>query len=809
MIQLIVKVLFTKISKLFMPKTSLLKTGLQLPIRQKSTWRDRVYVQNLRVPKVVVGLNSWNVVQPQDVNVTLKMDTDFSKASENDDLNYSLNYAVISRDIGQKLSSKNFESLIEMGSFLSQHLLTQYQGIESMALTCDLLQGDIRCKNISVEISKDRDSEERLLLLRNIEVLTLIGVFTFERLQKQYVTLDIAVPLNTIESQSIDYRLIIKDVWSYIEQTNFKTVESLVERTSQLLIQKHKLDTVTVKVIKLNAITDTDGVGVSCVRNAKDFSGMSPVVAQLKEEETLQAHSNYETANNATFNLPVSVVKRENYNDSIAYVAFGSNMSYKLENIVVGLEELANVDGNVLLDCSSMFESEPMYFEDQDLFYNGIIKLQTNLPPHELLKLCKKIEYEILQRVKKFDNGPRTIDLDIVMYLDNKNENVVLNTPDLIIPHPRMLERGFVMAPLCEVIPSNMKHPISTEPLLDHLEQLKESPFGLGLHKILPLKNNSSIKFNLPACSSSKSDVTITKQKHSFPMCPMYVVNVTPDSFSDGNQDLINYDEKICEISGQVEKALNIYPEMEKIIVDIGGCSTRPNSVQPSGEEELLRVAPLLELLNKDTELRSKIVVSLDTYRPQVARKMINYIDIINDIGGDTLGKSSSGEDSLWKVVKDHPQVGYVLSHIRGDINTMSKLNIYSEDKNGECPKGMIEIIASELDNRLKECLKFGVKRWQIILDPGLGFAKVGTQNIQVLQNLHLFKQKFPNYPILLGPSRKRFLGAITNELVAANRDVETMALVSKLALDSDCDIVRIHSLTDCVKTLKIIDALK
>ncbi|KAL6947322.1 hypothetical protein ACO0QE_002205 [Hanseniaspora vineae] len=791
-----------------MPKTNLLKTGLQLPIRQKSTWRDRVYVQNLRVPKIVVGLNSWNVVQPQDVHVNLEMATDFSIASENDDLNYSLNYAVISRDIGEKLNSKKFESLIEMGSFLSQHLLTQYKGIESMALTCDLPQGDIRCKNISVEISKDRDSEAKVLLLRNIEVLTLIGVFTFERLQKQYVTLDISVPLSSPESQNINYRSIIKDVWSYIEKTNFKTVESLVERTSQLLIQKHNLGTVTVKVIKLNAITDTDGVGVSCVRNAKDFDGVPPVVAHLEQEE--QPRSASESTNISTFDLPVSVVERENYNNSIAYLAFGSNMNHKLDNIVVGLEELANVDGNVLLDCSSMFESEPMYFEDQDLFYNGIIKLETNLLPHDLLKLCKKIEYQILQRVKKFDNGPRTIDLDIVMYLDRKNEHVVLNTPDLIIPHPRMLERGFVMAPLCEVIPSNMKHPISTEPLKDHLKQLMESPSGLGLHKILPLKNNTSIKFNLPACSALEKAVKDdTKEKHSFPMYPMYVVNVTPDSFSDGNQGLIDYNAKLSEISAQVDKALTIYPEMEKIIVDIGGCSTRPNSVQPSKEEELARVAPLLELLNNDTKLRSKTVISLDTYRPQVARKMIHYLDIINDIGGDTLGETDSDADSLWKVVKDYPHVGYVLSHIRGDISTMSKLNNYSEHSNGESAKSMTEIIASELDYRLKECLEFGVKRWQIILDPGLGFAKVGTQNIQVLQKLHLFKQKFPNYPILLGPSRKKFLGAITNEPVAADRDVETMALVSKLALDGNCDIIRIHSLTDCVKTLKVIDALR
>lgn len=119
---------------------------------------------------------------------------------------------------------------------------------------------------------------------------------------------------------------------------------------------------------------------------------------------------------------------------------------------------------------------------------NGCVEVETLLTPSELLKLCKKIEYEELQRVKQFDNGPRTIDLDIVMFLNSAGEDIIVNEPDLNIPHPRMLERTFVLEPLCELISPVHLHPVTAEPIVDHLKQLYDKQHDEDtLWKLVPL----------------------------------------------------------------------------------------------------------------------------------------------------------------------------------------------------------------------------------------------------------------------------------------------------------------------------------
>lgn len=133
-------------------------------------------------------------------------------------------------------------------------------------------------------------------------------------------------------------------------------------------------------------------------------------------------------------------------------LAFGSNIGDRFKHIQMALQLLSREKTVKLRNISSIFESEPMYFKDQTPFMNGCVEVETLLTPSELLKLCKKIEYEELQRVKQFDNGPRTIDLDIVMFLNSAGEDIIVNEPDLNIPHPRMLERTFVLEPLCELI---------------------------------------------------------------------------------------------------------------------------------------------------------------------------------------------------------------------------------------------------------------------------------------------------------------------------------------------------------------------
>lgn len=399
---------------------------------------DKVHIEQLAL-KALIGPDSWNRVTPQNCNVSLEMSTDFERASESDELKYSLNYAVISKDITQFVSpNQNYKSLGLLAERVLHYVKGKYPGIEALALKACTEDAHIRSDDISVKVHSPANPQEPdQMLISNLKLLTLIGVFTFERLQKQFVTIDICMPWSSHPEENFGHKEVIDDVVEFVETSNFKTVEALVNSVAQIVTQRRYFKTnpdaaVTVKVIKLNAITATKGVGVSCTRTYKDFI----------DKPALLAGSASTTS--TSFDLPVSNQASVNKNDlpNTAYVAFGSNVGDRVSNIQCAIDFLTSEPDVEVTRVSSIFESEPMYFQNQRLFLNGCIEIKTGLTPSELLKLCKKIEYEELKRVKEFDNGPRSIDLDIVLFKNGDGEHVVKTTDDLIIPHPRLIERS-------------------------------------------------------------------------------------------------------------------------------------------------------------------------------------------------------------------------------------------------------------------------------------------------------------------------------------------------------------------------------
>jgi 2-amino-4-hydroxy-6-hydroxymethyldihydropteridine diphosphokinase len=161
---------------------------------------------------------------------------------------------------------------------------------------------------------------------------------------------------------------------------------------------------------------------------------------------------------------------------SLAYVSFGSNLRNRLQNIKRGLQLVSRNRSITITKKSSLYETEPVGYENQGWFLNGVIEIETNVSPHKLLSLLKKVE-RIMGRKRRIRWGPREIDLDILLY----NQRCI-DTPGLIIPHPCMHERGFVLVPLVEIAPQVI-HPIfkkSAQQLLAELADKKEIKF-LGL----------------------------------------------------------------------------------------------------------------------------------------------------------------------------------------------------------------------------------------------------------------------------------------------------------------------------------------
>lgn len=156
-----------------------------IPVAKRWKFHDHVHIEKLKV-KAVVGPDSWDQLKPQNLNISLHMSTDFSKSSRLDDLKYSLNYAVISKDIGdyiKKNSKRNFKDLVSIGKTIIDYTKKTYPGIIDLKVEVQSKEGNIRSNDIK-GIVHSSDEEKNEVLIADFKMLTLIGVFTFERMKR-------------------------------------------------------------------------------------------------------------------------------------------------------------------------------------------------------------------------------------------------------------------------------------------------------------------------------------------------------------------------------------------------------------------------------------------------------------------------------------------------------------------------------------------------------------------------------------------------------------------------------------------------
>ena len=232
----------------------------------------------------------------------------------------------------------------------------------------------------------------------------------------------------------------------------------------------------------------------------------------------------------------------------------------------------------------------------------------------------------------------------------------------------------------------------------------------------------------------------------------MGILNVTPDSFADGGKYLSKAD--------AITQGRRLIAEGADII-DVGGESTRPGAERISEEEELARVIPVITELVKDGA-----VVSVDTMRSEVAKAAITVGALyVNDVSGGL------SDLKMAAVIAANPKVQYIVMHWRGHSKDMQKQAVYED---------VVKEVKDELDERVTNLLTQGVLAEQIILDPGLGFAKEAEHNWQILKNIERFQ--LLGYPLLVGASRKRFLGELINAKDTDNREAATIALTTELA---------------------------
>lgn len=262
----------------------------------------------------------------------------------------------------------------------------------------------------------------------------------------------------------------------------------------------------------------------------------------------------------------------------------------------------------------------------------------------------------------------------------------------------------------------------------------------------------------------------------------MGVLNVTPDSFSDGGL-YHSRDAALKQAHHLIHAGVDI--------LDIGGQSTRPGAAQISLDEELDRVIPVIEALRCSCDLTLRnALISVDTTRSAVARAAVRAgADIVNDISGGTF------DDAMLATVADLG-VPVILMHIRGTPETMQNDTEYAD---------LIDEICGFLQRQIEAAIAAGIAHSQIVIDPGIGFGKSYAQNLDLLRSIPTFRAL--GCPVLIGPSRKSFIGWILDQPDPTQRVWGTAAACCA-AIAGGADILRVHDGKEMVEVAKVADAI-
>jgi dihydropteroate synthase len=258
----------------------------------------------------------------------------------------------------------------------------------------------------------------------------------------------------------------------------------------------------------------------------------------------------------------------------------------------------------------------------------------------------------------------------------------------------------------------------------------------------------------------------------------MGILNVTPDSFSDGGLYL--------NAESAIERAIRMVNDGADII-DIGGESTRPGSDSIPVDEELKRIIPVIETLAQ----KIRVPISIDTYKADVAKKALDAgASMVNDISGLRF-------DPAMREVVSAYQVPIVIMHIRGKPKDMQKNPVYAS---------LIPEILDFLKESLTIAVEAGISQDTIIIDPGIGFGKTFEHNLEIIHNLHMFSKL--EKPVLVGLSRKAFIGKILGNASPEER-LEGTAAAAAISIFNGANIIRVHDVKEMVRVARVADAVK
>ncbi|KAI8611218.1 Dihydropteroate synthase-like protein [Chytriomyces sp. MP71] len=754
---------------------------------------DKIILSNLRVD-CLVGVDAWERPrhQPLVISISVASDVAGSVAKVGDSLSaeHTVSYSTMQsavRDFAARNSYRTLEAL----AMAIAHVCYAQCGVKELktdgGVTVTIVKPKalLHADSVGIQITRTRKELEEidellrrkqagesfprsldiepydvgvgsdLIFIRQLACSTIIGINPWERVHKQRLLIDVTVHLHLISSfilidkipNVFNFRTMVKTVAEYVESTSFKTIEVLIENIAGILGSEFHAPKVDVKISKPSAVIYADTAALEITRT----------------REGIRASKRVKVGGDG-------IVDGDSH---VVYLGIGSNLGNRAKNISYGIEQLCQDPSiNRLLDTSFLYETAPMYVTEQPNFLNAAFKIQTSLSPHNLLKQIKEIETAAGRNFNEIRNGPRPLDMDILFY-----DSLEMKTPDLEIPHKLLHEREFVLRPLCDIAPT-FPHPSRFRTcayLLNILLNTDTHDSSGTLRQVTPFPTRT------PA---TDSPVWVWSTHTRI----MGILNVTPDSFSDGGRF------KEDDASAAVRAAREMV-EAGADVVDVGGQSTRPGAEVVDSETEARRVVPVVQALRASGE---DVLISVDTFRASVARLAVEAgADFINDVTG---GAFDPGMIQTMAELK----VPVCIMHMRGDPKTMQSLTTY---ENNDVTAEVRKVLTAHV----QKLLAAGVYRWNIILDPGIGFAKTGPQNFTLLRELGQITRQgtsLARFPVLVGPSRKGFLKVCAKNGEDPKERVWATAAACSASVMGGAAILRVHDVKEMKDVIATSDVL-
>ncbi|KAH9064580.1 Dihydropteroate synthase [Lactarius vividus] len=803
----------------------------------------------------------------QPVRVSVSIPYDLRPAAAGDDISKSINYGSLSKQILASVEdpSSSFESLEH---FLEHIFFTCFGAFpEIQEMTVDVVKPRALpyVEGVRISSSRARDGSRLTpdrLSIQRFSCNLIVGLNPCEREDKQLVHFDVDISASHEPGSGFDLRRLAKDIRQEVESSEFISLESLACLTARVTLRHAKRpdNIVTVRAAKAKALVFADAAEVEIVRMPQDYLAASGVGAS--------AHASLSTSLDppiVSLDFLAQAVASDLYSSleppvqeqhHLAAIALGSNLGDRFANIEAALRLLERPEdfsppqepGTPLrltvVNTSFLYETAPMYVTDQFNFLNCACVIKTTIAPLTLLAILKEIERTV-GRVPSIRNGPRAVDLDILFYddvlIDTRPESLKGKGDleglegHLVVPHPRMSEREFVLRPLYDMVPDYV-HPVFHKSIHEMLSDvLGAFPFGSpAMIKVMPFPayprsadRESPVKsvpdvprththWMFPPARPDRQ-VSIPRRTHL-----MATLNVTPDSFSDG-ADHVALSAALAYATSSTRAGAHI--------VDVGGYSTRPGAAHVSPEDEIARVVPVIKGIRATGSGAGDVLVSVDTFRPHVARAAVlagaNCINDVHAFTGPDYPHSSSSFSSAasyfsgMRGTARELAVPVILMHSRGDAGANKDYSLYDSVVGG---------VIQELGEKVEAIVRGpgGVRRWLVMIDPGIGFSKSVDDNVKLLRNSASITSDtrmvdgrwnpLRGYPQLIGASRKSFLGSILSQqdesgtyegrqTTPKERGWATAAAVTS-AVQQGAAVVRVHDAPEMGDVVRVANSI-